>query len=182
MDQVPLIIVLTGLPGSGKSRVAAHMAERHGCLVVSRDDLRRDIFDQSYSEWLRSNDKHGRLLLDEIVDDLKDRFLRRGRSVVIDSVAPSDEFRAHHFSITQPAERWLIWLCADAKVLRARLALRSRDAEGLEFWQERWVDPQPRPEYALIKYNTDTPEEISRMLDDLDNRLTHKPGIARDES
>ncbi|MGH2370908.1 MAG: AAA family ATPase [Chloroflexota bacterium] len=45
-NSVPALILLAGLPGTGKSYLAAAIAERHPVAVVRSDEVRKAIFEQ----------------------------------------------------------------------------------------------------------------------------------------
>jgi len=51
---IPMIVVMAGLPGTGKSTLARELAVRTGGRVVSKDDIRHAIFADAeieYSTW-----------------------------------------------------------------------------------------------------------------------------------
>jgi len=93
------------------------------------------------------------------------------------TVAPNYEFRSHHLSTTQSAERLLIWLCADAQVLQARLAQGSVGTDALNYWQERWVDPQSRWDCTVARYNRDTSGQVADTFDEIGTYLAMHSGI-----
>ena len=44
MPSMKIIIVLAGLPGAGKSSLAARLADRSGYSILSRDTIKRALF------------------------------------------------------------------------------------------------------------------------------------------
>ena len=75
------ITVMRGLPGSGKSTWAQQEATETGSIVVSRDQIRKDLFNQA-----------GRLtheqeqVVSNVEDQLVATYLKAGKQVIIDAM------------------------------------------------------------------------------------------------
>lgn len=77
----PLLVMLMGIPGAGKTTLASPLAERLGAVVLSRDTLRPAVLPRSdYSDDEKSFEV-------EIVRLAVGFNLTRGRSVVVDGIS-----------------------------------------------------------------------------------------------
>jgi predicted kinase len=81
---VPVLLIFRGLPGTGKSFLVRHLADRRpGFLVLSRDALRGALIPRpTFSE-----EEKG--LVDELVASMAGWLLGRGKDVIIDGAALS---------------------------------------------------------------------------------------------
>jgi len=88
-----MLVIFRGLPGTGKSYLAARLLERKpGFLVVSRDTLRAGIFPRpSFTE-----EEKG--LVDDLVVAITGFLLERGRDVLIDGMALSSAARVEQLA------------------------------------------------------------------------------------
>ena len=86
------LVLLTGLPASGKSTVAHRLVKEHGFSILSTDDLRQSIFEQTYEE-LAKDGKRKDEVVRKIIDYSKLQILEAGCDLVIDSTAPTEKFR-----------------------------------------------------------------------------------------
>jgi predicted kinase len=172
----PTLVVMTGLPGSGKTTLTNYLVDHHRFAAISRDALRSICFRQGFSAWQRYQNGAGRRLLDEVVDQLKELFLTAGRYVVVDSVAPSEEYRIHHLFRAQPSNvrRCLVWLEADRKDLNRRLAERG-DAEALAYWESRWTDPRPGRGYDFLSFRSGTADEQLEAIEMISRYMDNQP-------
>lgn len=74
---MPTLLMLSGLPGSGKTTVARRLVDEKGYARINRDDLRAMLFN---SEWTGRREKH----VVEIEKSLAAYFLAAGQNVVVD--------------------------------------------------------------------------------------------------
>jgi len=168
-----VLVVLTGLPGTGKSAIAEAVATELAAPVFSVDPLEATLLRLGITREQRS-DRAAYALAHTLADGQ----LARGQSVVIDAVngvpAVRDEWEAL-------ARRWdapLVWIktiCSDEAVHRARVESRNRGIEGFVH-EPTWDDAEqvratwyePFAGEALVLDAVDPLEDnITRALDRL---------------
>ncbi len=127
----PAAVLLCGLPGTGKTTVAAELAAPLQAVVLRSDAVRKrragvaatDRGGASLYARERTLDTYG------AIRDAADAALRRGRSVVVDATLPSRELRAPLLRMATASGRpWcLVEVVCPPEEVRRRLARRTRD-------------------------------------------------------
>ena len=115
------LVVLTGLPGSGKSHFARALAKRYPAAILDSDALREVLFENPQ----HTAKEHGRLF--PAMHVLMDRLLERGIAVIVDATNLKDENRRPYYEIAdrRGAEVLLVRIWAPARTIRARLSHRT---------------------------------------------------------
>lgn len=133
----PLLVVMTGVSGSGKSRVAAGLAERLGALRLRSDVERKRLFGleptaraapgSALAEALYASDATARTYARLYA--LAERLLRAGHTVVLDAAFLRQSERAAARALAQVcgAAFAVVACSAPEAVLRERLAARERE-------------------------------------------------------
>jgi len=122
----PVLIVVSGLPGTGKSFFSIRLAERVPLLVLESDALRKALFLlPSYSAGENSN-------LFRTIHLLIEELLKDGISLVLDATNLSERSRERLYSIADRVNTRLVMVLVEAppEVVRQRLEDRAGDPES----------------------------------------------------
>jgi predicted kinase/GNAT superfamily N-acetyltransferase len=132
-----LLVLITGLPGTGKSGVADAAARALGAAVFAHDWVMSGL--RPYPELQRALDSMDppghRAVGWSILRALARSELRRGRSAVLDGVARSEEITLCRRIADEEAARSLlvVTVCSDEDLHRQRIEGRQRSIPG---WYE----------------------------------------------
>lgn len=129
------LIVLTGLPGSGKSSIAEALGRTLAIPVFSKDWLEAVLLRCALrpAEGGAPGIGHAGY---ELLTSLARRQLQFGQSAILDSVAGTETIRAQWRALAaehQAGWRVIACICSDRALHQARLAARKR---GIPGWPE----------------------------------------------
>lgn len=176
--RAPCLVLIAGLPGTGKSTIARRLAQEAGFTVVRSDVIRKEIArknhavgiytpewdDRTYVECLRRAeqvlDHGGRVLVDA-------NFREEGRRLMFLRAA------------ARRCVPFILFLCrADAEIVRIRLAARRGDASDADWSIYRrvaklWQDPgvQLRDWIREVPNDGDCEDALAVALQGLDDLL-----------
>ena len=120
----PLVIVVTGLPGSGKTFFANSFATTFGVASVSNDKIRWTLFaNHTYSE-------NENAMVDQISDLLIAELLRTKRTFIIDGGYNSSLKRKHIEIIAKKAGFATLTVEVQTEPLTAKDRAKSRSAKN----------------------------------------------------
>ncbi|MFO0551586.1 MAG: AAA family ATPase [Polyangiaceae bacterium] len=139
MNATVRLIVLSGLPGTGKSELANHLSRALGAPVFSVDPIESAIVRAGISRSFETG-----LAAYLVVEALARSELLLGRSVIVDAVNSVEAARDMWRSLAREsrAELGIIECrCSDSGLHRARLASRQR---GLAIDEPTWRDVERR--------------------------------------
>ncbi len=139
------LVLLTGLPASGKSTVAQRLVTEYGFGILSTDDLRQSLFQQTYEE-LAKNGKRKDEVIRKIIDYSKFQILSAGCDLVIDSTAPTEKFRRRMLELPeyleQAVKKSVLYLRAEEQTRYSRHMARGGSEVAIETIQGFWKEPQ----------------------------------------
>jgi len=139
------LVLLTGLPASGKSTVAERLASQYGFLTLSTDELRQSIFRQTY-EKLVEDGKLKEEVIRKIMDYSKLQILSQGFNLVIDTSAPTEKFRRRMLelpeTLDQIVNKYLLYIKSDETILLSRSRMRRDSEDRIRNIQQFWSEPQ----------------------------------------
>ena len=171
-DRRPCLVLVGGLPGTGKSSLAAELATRKGFQVIRSDVVRKELAglpaDAPTPEPLRAKlyalDFHTRTYAECL--RRAEQALFEGKRIVVDAT-----FREEHWRRTflDSAWRWgvpgVILVCrASPETVRHRLEKRRQDASDAEWltYQQlarQWEEPSPATREVLHLMDMDKNQE-----------------------
>ena len=159
----PVFIMVSGLPGTGKSYFCSKLAERLPVVILESDALRKALFPSpSYSP-------QESLHLFRVCHLLIERLLKRGISLTFDATNLSERNREHLYSIAERLDVRLILVRVEAppEIVHQRLKVRQGEAESKSDadWE---VYRRMKPSVDKIRrnhYAVDTSGDITPVLD-----------------
>ena len=158
----PCFIVVSGLPGTGKSHFCSKLEEKLSFLTLRSDALRKTLFPlPSYTHQESSR-------LFQAVHLLIARLLRKGIPLVLDATNLSERYRERLYSIAEHVDARLILVRVEAppEVVHERLKNRVEDLEAKS--DADWaVYQKMKPSVQKIQRNhyvVDTSKDITPVL------------------
>jgi predicted kinase len=160
----PAFIVVSGLPGTGKSYFCRQLAERLPFLVLESDALRKSLFHSpSYSAVESSR-------LFRTIHYLIEGLLRKGIPLILDATNLSERHRERLYNIAESLNAKLILVRVEAppNLVQERLQARS-EQEIADNSDADWkVYQKMKPTAQKIRrkhYAVDTSRDITPVLD-----------------
>ena len=167
----PAFVVISGLPGTGKSYFCNKLAERLPFAILESDALRKILFSPpSYSPKESSH-------LFWAIHRLVERLLKKGISLILDATNLSERHREYLYSIADHLDIKLILVRVEAppQVVRGRLESRvedlvsKSDADWVIYQQMKSsVEKIQRKHYVV-----DTSQDINPVLDKIVKEVMH---------
>jgi predicted kinase len=151
----PLLIMLYGFPGAGKSYFARQLCEHIQAAHIQGDRIRSELFETpTYS-------KDENTVVTQLMDYMTHEFLQAGLSVVYDT--NSMRFSQRH-SLREMARRahaapLLIWLQIDTDSAFARVSKRDRRRSD-----DKYSAPLERPKFDDIVSHMQNPSTVEDYL------------------
>jgi len=161
----PTLVLVSGLPGTGKSFFCRQLAEKVPLVVLESDRLRKLLFRRpEYSK-----DESARLF--RAIHELLRELLARGINIALDATNLEEHHRERLYHITDQlnAKLIIIRLSAPPDVVRQRLQGRSAASNGFDHSEADWeVYRKMKPVAEPIGRNhlqVDTSKDIKPVLE-----------------
>lgn len=161
----PVLVVVSGLPGSGKSYFSRKLAERLPSAVVESDVLRQALF--SAPTHSQAESRRVFQVCHLLISDL----LKRGVRVILDATNLEEGRREqlYHIAESLRAKLILVQVKAPEEVVKERLERRSGAPEAEEHSDAGWEIYQrmrPRAEpMGRSHFVVDTSRDISPVIE-----------------
>ena len=159
----PTLIVVSGLPGTGKSYFCRQLAKRLPFTTLESDALRKVLF----SLPTYSSKESSCLFL--AIHLLIERLLKKGVPLILDATNLSERYREHLYSIAERLDAKLILVRVEApsQVVYERLKTRPENPENKS--DADWaIYQRMKPSVHKIRrnhYAVDTSRDITPVLD-----------------
>jgi predicted kinase len=159
------LIIVSGLPGTGKSHFCRKLAERMDIVILESDSLRKQLFPApSYS-------KEESTQLFRACHGLVEEFLRKGISVALDATNLEEHKREqlYHIADQSGARLVIVRLEAPPEVVQQRLERRARREDQSDHSEADWnVYSKMKPTVEKIGRNhfaVDSSKDITPVID-----------------
>ncbi|MGA8848579.1 MAG: ATP-binding protein [Dehalococcoidia bacterium] len=160
----PPLIVVSGLPGTGKSFFCRKLAERLSFLILASDALRKILFPSpQYQE-----NENKRLF--SACHVLIEYLLRKGIPIIFDATNLLEHHREYLYRAAERAgtKLILVWVEAPTEVVRQRLLAREKAAMSQYDSEAGWeVYNKMKPRREKISRNhfvVDTSQDITPVI------------------
>lgn len=176
-ESPPVLILVSGLPGTGKSHFSRRLAGRLPYLVLESDALRKQLFPAP----AYSREESARLFraVYRLIDDL----LGRGIPLVFDATNLEERHRQRLYRIADKrgAKLIIVGVKAPEALVYKRLAARARRRPAGEHSDADWaVYRKLKPtaeEIGRRQFIVDTSRDIKLVLDRLVREAKRKKGF-----
>jgi predicted kinase len=153
-----MLIMVAGLPGSGKSFFAKRFAEELGAEYISSDALRNEM--GLRGKYLPENKTHVYMEMTKRAKEL----IEKNKSVVLDATFFQKRFREFIYSVAavSRAPLHLILVQADENIIQQRLSVPRKDSEAdhsVYLKIKDQFEPIERS-FLLLESNNENIEEI----------------------
>lgn len=161
----PALILVSGLPGTGKSFFCRRLAERFPLLILASDTLRKILF--SSPQYEENENK----CLFSACHVLVEEFLRKGIPVIFDATNLMEHHREYFYRAAQRAgaKLILVWVEAPAEVVRQRLLTQEKAPMRHDDSEAGWKvynKMKPRSEKMSRSHLVvDTSQDITEVID-----------------
>jgi len=168
----PNLIIISGLPGTGKSYLSKRLAERVSLLVLESDALRKTLFSKPSYSFRESAQLY------RTIHRLIRELLNKGIPLILDATNLSGRFREQLYGIADRLDVRLILVRVEAppEVVYQRLEDRARDTESMS--DADWaVYRRMRPLADRIRRNhyvVETSQDITPILDKIVREVMHR--------
>ena len=171
MNGRPLLVVITGMPSSGKTTVADALAERLQLPLVAKDEIKESLYDSLGADDVAASGRLGAAAF-SLIFALSRTMLANGVSLIVEG----NFFRDQEAEFATLPPRRLVQLHCDAPLamLLERYASRSRhaghhDAEKIKELPGRFESGVHGPldlEGRLIRLDTTRPVDVDALIRD----------------
>lgn len=153
----PMLIMLYGFPGAGKTLFANNLTEYLDCAHVHSDRIRHELFEEP------RYDEQENGIINHLMEYMAEEFLNAGISVIYDTSMSrkSDRHEMRELARKKHAKTLLVWFQVDPDTAFARLRKRDRrkseDKYAFEYTESdfryiasRMQHPEPTEDYVVV--------------------------------
>lgn len=151
----PLLILLYGFPGSGKTYFARQLSEQLQAAHVQGDRIRSELFEQP------RYDKEENAAISQLMDYMTGEFLSAGLSVVYDANAMrySQRHALREMARRYKAQPLLVWLQIDPESAFLRAAKRDRRRVD-----DKYAEPMDKQRFEAAAAGMQNPKNVEDYM------------------
>ena len=172
--KIPIVVIVFGLPGTGKSYFASKLAGRTNAEYISSDRLRKELFpERTYS------DKEKETVYREMLEKTK-MALNENSNVVVDATFYKNDVRNRLLEeIKNKADIFFIEIRATEDIIRRRLQKERPYSEAdfgiFKLIQQQW-EPLNAPHLILSSTDDNINDMLQKAMDHLQKKDDKRPG------
>lgn len=166
--KLPHLIILTGIPGSGKSYFAEHFSKSFNAPLVSDEIVRTQLFDKP------SYDSNEDELISKIMNLLLTEILKTNKTVVYKGSTATKSERNEIVKLCKKYgyEPFLVWIQTDIGTAKKRFIKKIGDKsiaslDKFDKKNKRFYPPQPRERPIVISGKHSYESQIKIALNNL---------------
>jgi predicted kinase len=167
----PLLILLYGFPGAGKTTFANNLTNNLDCAHVNGDRIRYELFEEP------RYDEQEEGIIKQLMDYMTEEFLKAGISVIYDTnmSRKAERHEIRELARKKHAKTLLVWFQLDPDTAYARIKKRDRrksedkyafDYTESEFrhYASRMQHPMPTEDYVVVSGKHTYPSQKSSVF------------------
>ncbi len=153
----PVLLLLYGFPGAGKTNFATNITQTLDCAHVHSDRIRNELFEEP------RYDEQEEGIITHLMDYMTEEFLNAGISVIYDASMSrkADRHAMRELARKRNARTLLVWFQIDPDTAFTRLKNRDRrksaDKYALQYsesdfrhYASRMQHPEPTEDYVVV--------------------------------
>jgi len=153
----PIVVLLYGFPGAGKTHFASNLTDSLDCAHVHGDRIRHELFEEP------RYDQEEEGIIKHLMDYMMEEFLNAGISVIYDAPMSrkSERHTVRELARKKHAKTLLVWFQIDPDTAYARLRKRDRrkteDKYAIDYsendfrqYASRMQHPEPTEDYVVV--------------------------------
>lgn len=156
------LIILMGLPGSGKSYVASHLQQKYNFIVLSGEDTAIELFGteklsgQQYAQVYKT------------VRQKASELLQHGSLVVIDGTNLKKQFRQQIYDEIKCDQTILICLKTDDKIAMDRISKRNNScsSETYQAFKDQIEEPSTEENAFILVSDNQLLDNIDKIINE----------------
>jgi predicted kinase len=164
------LIIVCGLPGTGKTTIAKRLASKMGAEYLSTDDIRVKELFQKTSRFDRGNvsqEKHVKIVRKKVYRELArraKRLLKKEKSVILDGTFLDERRDEVYEELKQYAEKSVMVVVRESKkMIRSRIAksdIEKWEREAYVYWEKalrkgKATYPKSDGKVSVVEVNND---------------------------
>ncbi len=166
-----MIIIVFGLPGSGKSYFASKLAERINARYVNSDVIRRELFD------VRKYSREEKMTVYNVMFREMKKAILQNKSIVLDATFYKRHIRNKFIEVVNEIGKRIIFIeiRAELKIIIERLSRKRKNSEAdySVYLQIKEVFEPMEEEHLILR---STQENIDKMLNMAINHMNKSHG------
>lgn len=167
----PMLILLYGFPGAGKTHFASNLTQFLDCAHVQGDKIRHELFEEPRFDEQEDG------IVTHLMDYMTEEFLNAGISVIYDASMSrrSDRHVMRELARKKHAKTMLVWFQIDPDTAYGRLQKRDRrktdDRFALDYtesdfrhYASKMQHPQPTEDYVVVSGKHTFPSQRTALF------------------